>query len=132
MRQRKSPFLFFLMLMISCTSQYEESAVQDEKIGEVSICLSVEEQLITKTEMSEDIFVPELNEIKVEIFKNPGPSQVRLYRELYGNISAEPTSEDKIVLNCGNYRMLASYGDSLAMGVNKPYYAGIFDFTLDS
>lgn len=119
------------MFVISCTSKYEESAVQDEKAGEVSICLSVEEQLRSKAEITEDVFVPELDEIKVEIFKNPGPSQVRLYRELYGNIPAEPTPEEKIVLNCGNYRMLASYGDSLATGVNKPYYEGVCDFTLE-
>lgn len=130
MRHRRNALFLSALMLASCTYKINEPVVEVERKGEISISLSVAELPYAKAQQTEDIFIPELDDIKVEIFKNPGPSQVRLYRELYGNIPANPAPEEKIVLNCGDYRMLASYGDSLATGVNKPYYAGICDFTL--
>ena len=99
------------------------------KGGRVSILLHTEERgCLTKTSTAE--FVPDVNDLKVEVFKNPGPDQIRLYRDTYQNTLA--LEAGYIPLNCADYRILASYGDSLGVGFgeNKIYYAGYCDFTL--
>ena len=99
----------------------------EEGMGEVSISLKADELLTgTKASIKQEL-VPDLNDVKIEIFKWTDEGLLRLFRDTYGNVSA---SDKSIKLNCADYRLLASYGDSLAVGQDKPYFAGITDFEL--
>ena len=99
----------------------------NEEVGELSISLKADDLLTrTKASISQDL-VPDLNDVKIEIFKWTDDGLLRLFRDTYGNVS---NSEESIKLNCADYRLLASYGDSLAVGQGKPYFAGITDFKL--
>ena len=114
------------IVILSALSCVNESQFSDE-VGEVSISLKADDLLTrTKASISQDL-VPDLNDVKIEIFKWTDDGLLRLFRDTYGNVS---NSEESIKLNCADYRLLASYGDSLAVGQGKPYFAGITDFKL--
>jgi hypothetical protein len=98
--------------------------------GKLSVVLYTEDDMVQSKSTVSAEFVPELEDLKVEVFKNPGPDQVRLYRDSYKNTLS--LGEGGIPLNCADYRVLASYGDSLGVGftADKIYYSGKYDFTL--
>ena len=127
----RSIFNFLLcsavLLTISACSNNESNICQvEEPSADIMISLRTEEYgLSPKTRSATEIVAPEIGSLKVEIFKMTETGQVRLYKDTYEN-----TLGKRILLNCADYRLMASHGDSLAAGFDKPYFRGITDFTL--
>ena len=68
-----------------------------------------------KSELSAD-YIPEVDDFTVEVFKQEGSKDKRLYRDTY------PNSKDKAIkLNAGSYYMLAYHGNALGVGFGKEY-----------
>lgn len=116
-----------VLLTISACSKNESNICQvEEPSADIMISLRTEEYgLSPKTRSATEIVAPEIGSLKVEIFKMTETGQVRLYKDTYEN-----TLGKRILLNCADYRLMASHGDSLAAGFDKPYFRGITDFTL--
>ena len=113
----------------ACTLQMTVKEDSIDNTGDVVITVQREDFApVSKGQINAE-FVPEIDDLKIEIFKNPGEGQVRLYRDTYANT----VKQEAINLNCADYRILASYGDSLAVGFEpqKIYYSGVYDFTLE-
>ena len=113
----------------ACTLQMTVKEDSIDNTGDVVITVQREDFApVSKGQINAE-FVPEIDDLKIEIFKNPGEGQVRLYRDTYANT----VKQEAINLNCADYRILASYGDSLAVGFEpqKIYYSGTYDFTLE-
>ena len=117
-------------MALACTQQLPQDMEGVNDTGKLSVVLYTEDDMVQSRSTVSAEFVPELEDLKVEVFKNPGPDQVRLYRDSYKNTLS--LGEGGIPLNCADYRVLASYGDSLGVGftADKIYYAGKYDFTL--
>lgn len=117
-------------MALACTQQLPQDMEGVNDTGKLSVVLYTEDDMVQSKSTVSAEFVPELEDLKVEVFKNPGPDQVRLYRDSYKNTLS--LGEGGIPLNCADYRVLASYGDSLGVGftADKIYYAGKYDFTL--
>ena len=115
--------------MAACTQQLPEQAETEQNGGQVVISVCGDDFAPSSKGLINAEYVPEIGDLKVEVFKNPGKNQVRLYRDTYANI----LQNEAINLNCADYRILASYGDSLGVGFDpqKIYYSGIYDFTLE-
>lgn len=123
---RRIRFLLFglgVILSSACSRESIVPGAGEEVMGEVEILLSHDSAFQTKVETESSI--PEVDSLKVEIFKITPSGLVRLYRDKYANAVGR-----KIPLNCADYRLLASHGDSLAAGFDRPYFAGTSDFTL--
>lgn len=116
-------------MLAACTQQLSHESGLKEQFGDVRISVVGDEFLPASKSQIQAEFVPDINDLKIEVFKNPGENQIRLYRDSYANT----IQKEAINLNCADYRILASYGDSLAVGFDaeKIYYSGIYDFTLD-
>ena len=113
----------------ACTLQMTVKEDSIDNTGDVVITVQREDFApVSKGQINAE-FVPDIDDLKIEIFKNPGEGQVRLYRDTYANT----VKQEAINLNCADYRILASYGDSLAVGFEpqKIYYSGTYDFTLE-
>ena len=112
----------------ACTQQLPEQT-ETQNGGQVMISVCGDDFAPVSKGLVDAEFVPEIGDLKVEVFKNPGKNQVRLYRDTYSNT----LQKEAINLNCADYRILASYGDSLGVGFDpqKIYYAGTYDFTLE-
>ena len=68
-----------------------------------------------KSELAAD-YIPEVDDFTVEVFKQEGSKDKRLYRDSY------PNSKDKAIkLNEGSYYMLAYHGNALGVGFGKEY-----------
>ena len=68
-----------------------------------------------KSELAAD-YIPEVDDFTVEVFKQEGSKDKRLYRDTY------PNSKDKAIkLNAGSYYMLAYHGNALGVGFGKEY-----------
>lgn len=68
-----------------------------------------------KSELAAD-YIPEVDDFTVEVFKQEGSKDKRLYRDSY------PNSKDKAIkLNAGSYYMLAYHGNALGVGFGKEY-----------
>lgn len=68
-----------------------------------------------KSELAAD-YIPEVDDFTVEVFKQEGSKDKRLYRDTY------PNSKDKAIkLNEGSYYMLAYHGNALGVGFGKEY-----------
>lgn len=68
-----------------------------------------------KSELAAD-YIPEVDDFTVEVFKQEGSKDKRLYRDTY------PNSKDKAIkLNGGSYYMLAYHGNALGVGFGKEY-----------
>ena len=114
------------MTISACSKNESDICQVEEATADIMISLRTEEYgLSPKTRSATEIVAPEIGSLKVEIFKMTEGEQVRLYRDTYEN-----TLGKRILLNCADYRLLASHGDSLAAGFDKPYFRGITDFTL--
>lgn len=113
----------------ACAQQLPERIQPEQTGGQVVISLYGDDFVPVVKGQSVAEFVPDIDDLKVEVFKNPGENQIRLYRDTYGNT----LQKDAINLNCADYRILASYGDSLGVGFDpqKIYYSGTYDFTLE-
>lgn len=95
-----------------------------EMTGELILSLDTE-GMITLSKASIEVGVPKPEDLTVEIFKKTDLENVRLYRDTYSKIKEKP-----VKLNCADYRMLAYYGDSLAVGEDLAYYECMADFSL--
>ena len=113
----------WLMTAFSCTQKLNEPEAEKGTEGEIEVVLSHDSSPQTKG--ASEFTVPEIGALKVEIFKMTSSSPMCLYRDTYDN-----TLGRRIPLNCADYRLLASYGDSLGTGFDKAYFAGMTDFTL--
>lgn len=68
-----------------------------------------------KSELAAD-YIPEVDDFTVEVFKQEGSKDKRLYRDTY------PNSKDKAIkLNASSYYMLAYHGNALGVGFGKEY-----------
>ena len=68
-----------------------------------------------KSELAAD-YIPKVDDFTVEVFKQEGSKDKRLYRDTY------PNSKDKAIkLNAGSYYMLAYHGNALGVGFGKEY-----------
>lgn len=115
-----------LLLMSACngnfTDDFPESA-SDEK-GNLIISLNADvrnENIDVRSSSGDEIPV---DEFWVEIFT---PGNKRLYCERYGQ-----AKEDVINLNTGDYRLHATYGDSLGVGFDKPFYMADKEFVVEA
>ena len=122
-RIRFTLFSLWLMLSFACTREVVDPLAGNVADGEIEILLSHDSSQQTKG--ASEFAVPEIGSLKVEIFKIADAGHVRLYKDTYAN-----TLGKKIPLNCADYKLLASYGDSLGTGFDKAYFSGITDFTL--
>ena len=99
-------------MLAACTQQLSHENGLKEQFGDVRISIVGDEFLPVSKSQIQAEFVPDINDLKIEVFKNPGENQIRLYRDSYANT----IQKEAINLNCADYRILASYGDSLAVG----------------
>ena len=113
----------WLLLLVACSQELVDPDYGNGAKGEIEILLSHDSSPQTKG--VSEFAVPDIGSLKVEIFKVADDGLVRLYRDTYAN-----TLGKRIPLNCADYRLLASHGDSLAAGFDKAYFSGIADFTL--
>lgn len=100
-------------LLFSCkTSEVEEI----EGKTEVTFSLATDgTHHKVKSELAAD-YIPEVDDFTVEVFKQEGSKDKRLYRDTY------PNSKDKAIkLNGGSYYMLAYHGNALGVGFGKEY-----------
>ena len=111
------------MLAASCSQEMTDGQGVDAAKGEIEIQLSQDTPPQAKS--VSEFTVPDINTLKVEVFKKAEDGLVRLYRDTYAN-----TLGKMIPLNCADYRLLASHGDSLAAGFDRAYFSGICDFEL--
>ena len=129
MRQKRLSLFCSALIVAACAQQLPENTQPEQTGGQVVISVCGDDFVpIVKGKVDAE-FIPEIDDLKIEIFKNPGENQVRLYRDTYAN-----TLQKKAInLNCADYRILASYGDSLGVGFDpqKIYYSGTYDFTLE-
>ena len=100
------------------------SEPSEEVTGEVFFTLNTE-GMAPQSKAVVEVGVPKPEDLTVEIFKKTDLENVRLYRDTYSKIKEKP-----IKLNCADYRMLAYYGDSLAVGEDLAYYECRADFSL--
>lgn len=113
----------WLLLSVACNQELIGPDNDNGAKGEIEILLSHDASPQTKG--ASEVVVPDIGSLKVEIFKMTESGLVRLYRDTYEN-----TLGKRIPLNCADYRLLASHGDSLASGFDKAYFSGTTDFTL--
>ena len=91
--------------------------------GEVRISLSQDSRttLVTKADPEEDA-LPPVDSFWIEMYN---ANKIRLYRQKY------ETAKDEIIkLNAGEFRLVASHGDTLGAGFGKPYYLADTPFTV--
>ena len=116
-------FGFAAAVVASCT-QDNMSEPTAEMTGELILSLDTE-GMTPLSKASIEVGVPKPEDLTVEIFKKTDLENVRLYRDTYSKIKEKP-----VKLNCADYRMLAYYGDSLAVGEDLAYYECRADFSL--
>ena len=129
MRQKRLALFCSALISAACAQQLPENTQQKEANGQVVITVCGDDFVpVVKGQINAE-FVPEIGDLKIEVFKNPGENQIRLYRDTYANT----LQKEALNLNCADYRILASYGDSLGVGFDpqKIYYSGTYDFTLE-
>ena len=107
----------------SCKRELFPGTSENAPEGAVSISLSQDRRvtLVTKADGDEDA-LPPVDSFWIEIYN---ASKIRLYRQKY------ETAKDEIIkLNAGEFRLVASHGDTLGAGFNKPYYLADTPFTV--
>ena len=108
---------------VSCQREVVVSREAEGPLGEVRISLSQDERttLVTKADPETDA-LPPVDSFWVEIYNS---KQIRLYREKY-----ETAKSEVIKLNAGEFRLVASHGDTLGAGFGKAYYLADTPFTV--
>ena len=115
--------IFFLGLLAAVMTACEENSIVDVSgtKGEVVISLSSSELGASRIRTrSEEVDVPEIDDFMVEIYSSAG---IRLYRDTYANSSGK-----SILLNSGEYRLLAQHGDSAGVGFSSVWFAADCNF----
>ncbi len=112
-----------LSVLGACKHESLDPSGEDAQFGEVKISLVQDARvtLVTKADPEEDA-LPPVDSFWIEIY-NAG--KIRLYRQKY-----ETAKDEVIKLNAGEYRLVASRGDSLGAGFGKPYYLADTPFTV--
>lgn len=100
-------------LLFSCKTSEVEGI---EGTTEVTLSLATDgTHHKVKSELAAD-YIPEVDDFTIEVFKQEGSKDKRLYRDTY------PNSKDKAIkLNAGSYYMLAYHGNALGVGFGKEY-----------
>ena len=111
----------FVVSACSKETEISDGGAAGQK-GEVVISLTSVDDHKNVTPVRSTVDAPETEAFKIEIFNSKG---TRLFRDTYGNAAGT-----KIPLNAGDYRLLASYGDSLAVGFDAIYFAADQNFTV--
>ena len=93
--------------------------------AEVSIALTADGSHNPKVKSQAEETLPDIGDFTVEIFKKE--SGKRLYRDTYSN-----STNAKIRLNAGGYKLLAWHGDSLASGFKSAYYEAAVPFEISA
>ena len=123
--RRKFLLLFgFASAVLAACTQDKMSEPSEEVTGEVFLTLNTE-GMAPQSKAVVEVGVPKPEDLTVEIFKKTDLENVRLYRDTYSKIKENP-----VKLNCADYRMLAYYGDSLAVGEDLAYYECMAEFSL--
>ena len=123
--RRKFLLLFgFASAVLAACTQDKMSEPSEEVTGEVFLTLNTE-GMAPQSKAVVEVGVPKPEDLTVEIFKKTDLENVRLYRDTYSKIKEKP-----VKLNCADYRMLAYYGDSLAVGEDLAYYECMAEFSL--
>ena len=93
--------------------------------AEVTLALTADgsHNLGVKSQAEETL--PDIADFTVEIFK--GTDGKRLYRDTYAN-----STDKKIRLNAGDYRLSAFHGDSLKAGFNAAFYQAKVPFSINA
>lgn len=115
--------IFFLGFLAALMTACEENSIVDVSgtKGEVVISLSSSELGASRIRTrSEEVDVPEIDDFMVEIYSSAG---IRLYRDTYANSSGK-----SILLNSGEYRLLAQHGDSAGVGFSSVWFAADCNF----
>lgn len=115
--------IFFLGFLAAVMTACEENSIVDVSgaKGEVMISLSSSELGTSRIRTrSEEVDVPEIDDFMVEIYSSAG---IRLYRDTYANSSGK-----SILLNSGEYRLLAQHGDSAGVGFSSVWFAADCNF----
>lgn len=117
---------FFLsgLLTVALTA-CQETSIGDAGqagAGEVEIALTSTESPGLLSTRSEEEELPDVSDFIVEIYSASG---IRLYRDTYANSSGKT-----ILLNSGEYRLLAQHGDSAGVGFNSVWFAADRQFTV--
>jgi len=122
---RKFLLLFgFASAVLAACTQDKMSEPSEEVSGEVFLTLNTE-GMAPQSKAVLEVGVPKPEDLTVEIFKKTDLENVRLLRDTYNKIKEKP-----VKLNCADYRMLAYYGDSLAVGEDLAYYECMAEFSL--
>ena len=110
-----------VLLFSACNENLIDTQLSEGK-GEVVINLSADERVdIVSTRSGADDALPSLEDFRIEIVNS---ENVKFYREAY-----DP--EETLLMNAGEYTLMAKYGDSLGFGFNRPFYMAKKDFTVE-
>ncbi len=112
-----------LSVLGACKREVMLPSGEDAPLGEVCISLAQDARttLVTKADPEEDA-LPPVDSFWIEIYN---ARKIRLYRQKY-----ETAKDEVIKLNAGEFRLVASHGDTLGAGFNKPYYLADTPFTV--
>ena len=116
--------LLSLPILWACSREPGETAAPVGELGEVVISLSQDPRTVTVgTRADGDAeTLPPVDSFWVEIYNS---SALRLYRKKY-----DEAKDEVIKLNAGEFRMVASHGDTLGAGFGKAYYLAETPFTV--
>ena len=120
---RRTRFLpaLLALLFTACNENLIDTQLSEEK-GEVVISLSADERVeIVSARSVADDALPSLEDFRIEIVNS---ENVKFYREAY-----DP--EETLLMNAGEYTLMAKYGDSLGFGFNAPFYMAKKQFTVE-
>ena len=118
------PFGVLAIMSASCSKSSEGIP---EGSAEVSITLTADDTHFERSKAPGESELPDIGDFTVDIFKTGNGKRTRLYRDTYAN-----STDTKIRLNAGSYKMLASHGDSLAAGFNAAYFAAEVPFSISA
>ena len=117
-RTRFIPALLVLLLS-ACNQQLIETQLPE---GEVTINLSADERVeIVSAKSGTEL--PDVGDFWVEIYNS---EMVKFKKEKYSDIAGKTLS-----MNAGTFTLVASHGDPLGVGFDKPYYKAETTFTVE-
>ncbi|MBR1872773.1 MAG: DUF4493 domain-containing protein [Bacteroidales bacterium] len=120
---RLAPLALAALVFASCQRDKTVDTDTSPAKGAVVICLSQDATAQTKAEGHlEADELPSLDDFEVEIYNS---SAIRLYRKPYSEAKSET-----ILLNSGEYRLVAHHGDTLGAGFGKAYFLADQNFTV--
>lgn len=119
---RRTRFLpaLLVFLLSACNENLIDSQLPEGE-GEVAISLSADERVeIVSAKSGTESELPSLSDFRIEIVNS---QNVKFYREAYN-------PDVTLMMNAGDYTLMAKYGDSLGFGFNAPFYMAKKPFTV--